>query len=63
MTYLPAQQFPEPPMSDEQAILLRRLCDEAGTRFDPTLCTRRAAGRIARLVDELRLGVLPPHTD
>jgi hypothetical protein len=61
MTYLPA--FPEPPMSDELASLLRRLCDEADVPFDATLGARRAERLAACLIDELRLRVLPPHTD
>jgi hypothetical protein len=52
-------------MSHEQALLLRRLCEEADepALFDPSLCQRRAAGRIAALLDDLRLRALPPHTD
>jgi hypothetical protein len=61
MTYLTS--FPEVPMSEEQAILLRRLCDEADTPFDPTLCARRASRRIEALIEDIRLRVLPPHTD
>jgi hypothetical protein len=46
-------------------VLLRRLCEEAGelASFDPTLCQRRAAARIAELLEELRMRALPPHTD
>ena len=61
MTYLTA--FPEQPMSDELASLLRRLCDEADLPFDATLGARRAERLAAYLIDELRLRVLPPHTD
>jgi hypothetical protein len=64
MTYLEHIEFPGF-MSDEQAVLLRRLCEEAGelASFDPTLCQRRAAARIAELLEELRMRALPPHTD
>jgi hypothetical protein len=61
MTYLPT--FPEPPMSDELASLLRRLCDEAEVPFDATLGALRAERLAASLIDDLRLRVLPPHTD
>lgn len=66
MTYIEHIRIPsEQLMSDEQAILLKRLCDEAGEpqSFDLSLCHRRAAGRIAALQDEIRMRVLPPHTD
>jgi hypothetical protein len=57
--------FDEPMMSDEQAVVLMRLCREAGERggFDPTLSRRLAAGRITALREEIRLRMLPPHTD
>ncbi len=66
MTHMDPTLRPDgPPMSDEQAILLRRLCDEAGRPedFDPGLCGWRASCRIEGLVDDIRLSVLPPHTD
>jgi hypothetical protein len=64
MTYMEHIEFPGF-MSEEQAILLRRLCHEAGEpeSFDPTLCQRRAAARIAGLIEDIRLRVLPAHTD
>ena len=61
MTYLTA--FPEPPMPDEMASLLRRLCDEADLPFDATLGAGRAESLVACLTEEIRLRVLPPHTD
>jgi len=61
MTYLAA--LPEPPMSDEMASLLRRLCDEADLPFDATLGARCAERLAACLIEEVRLRVLPPHTD
>lgn len=61
MTYQPA--FPEPPMPDELASRLRRLCDEADVPFDATLGARRAERLAVRLADEIRIRVLPPHTD
>jgi hypothetical protein len=50
-------------MSDEQALLLRRLCVEADAPFDASLCARRASRRIEALIEDIRLRVLPPHTD
>jgi hypothetical protein len=61
MTYLPT--FPDAPMSDELAILLRRLCDEADVPFDASLSARRAEHLAGLLVDEIRIRCLPPHTD
>lgn len=63
MTYLHSIPVPEPPMSDEQAKQLRRLCVEADATFDATLCARRASRRIEALIEDIRLRVLPPHTD
>jgi hypothetical protein len=57
------QPIPEPLMSDEQAILLRRLCAEANAPFDASLCARRASRRIEVLIEDIRLRALPPHTD
>jgi hypothetical protein len=55
----------EEPMSRRQAHILRRLCDEAGDPrvFDPGLSRHRAEHRIATLRDEIRMNLLPPHTD
>jgi hypothetical protein len=50
-------------MSDEMASLLRRLCNEADVPFDGTLGARRAERLAACLTDEIRIRVLPPHTD
>ena len=61
MTYL--QPIPEPSMSDEQAILLRRLCVEADTPFEASLCACRASRRIEALIEDSRLRVVPPHTE
>ncbi len=66
MTYMEPILRPEgPPMSDEQATLLRRLCDEADRphAYDPDMCNWRASRLIDALIDDLRLSVLPPHTD
>lgn len=66
MTYMDPTLRPDGQlMSDEQAILLRRLCEEAGhpEAFDPGLCSWRAACRIKGLIDDIRLRILPPHTD
>jgi hypothetical protein len=66
MTYMEPILRPEgPPMSDEQAILLRRLCDEADRpdAYDPDMVNWRASRLIEALIDDLRLSVLPPHTD
>lgn len=61
MTYV--YTIPEPPMSDELATQLRRLCDEADLPFDASLGARRAERFAAMLAEEIRLRVLPPHTD
>jgi hypothetical protein len=52
-------------MTEEQAVQLWRLCEEAGTprSYDSTLTQQRAAGRIEALLDEIRSRLLPPHTD
>jgi hypothetical protein len=63
MTFLQPIPTPELAMSDEQATLLRRLCAEADAPFDPSLCARRASRRIEALIEDIRLSVLPPHTD
>ena len=66
MTYMDPALRPEgQPMSDEQAILLRRLCDEAERHdvYQPDMCNWRASRLIDALIDDIRLSVLPPHTD
>jgi Protein of unknown function (DUF3072) len=61
----PHQTARDEPMSERQADTLWRLCDEAGEPqdFDPTLSRRGAQARIDALRDEVRMKVLPPHTD
>jgi hypothetical protein len=53
------------PMSDEQARLLWYLSKELDvpSAYNPHLSFRRAANEIAGLEDELRMRLLPPHTD
>lgn len=66
MTYLQQLTIPaEPLMTDAQAAQLWRLCLELGSfaAFDPTLGQNRAAREIGALIEEIRLSVLPPHTD
>jgi len=69
VTYMQEVAVPGPageePMSDRQAYTLWRLCNEAGDLrdFDPSLTRQRAAGRIEALIDEIRMRLLPPHTD
>ncbi|MGL4279910.1 MAG: hypothetical protein ACRCS0_06065 [Albidovulum sp.] len=66
MTYLEHLKTPEDlPMSDEQTRLLWLLCKELDlpSAYDPRLSFRRAASEIIALEDELRMRLLPPHTD
>ena len=53
------------PMTGTQAASLRRLAEELREphAFDAGLSRSKAARRIDRLQERLRLGELPPHTD
>jgi len=53
------------PMSGAQASYLKRLADEVQepAAFQQGLSKREASRRIDALMERLRLGDLPPHTD
>lgn len=53
------------PMTGAQASYLKMLADEvqAPAAFDEGLSKREASRRIDVLMERLRLGDLPPHTD
>jgi hypothetical protein len=53
------------PMTGAQASYLRMLADEVREpgAFDQGLSKREASRRIDALMERLRLGDLPPHTD
>jgi hypothetical protein len=53
------------PMTGAQASYLRMLADEIQepAAFDQGLSKREATRRIDALMERLRLGELPPHTD
>ncbi len=53
------------PMTGAQASYLRMLADEVQepAAFDQGLSKREATRRIDALMERLRLGELPPHTD
>jgi hypothetical protein len=53
------------PMTGAQASYLKMLADEvkAPAAFDQGLTKREASRRIDTLMERLRLGELPPHTD
>lgn len=66
MTYLDHLRITDDlPMSDEQTRLLWHLCKELDQpeSYDPRLSFRRASSEIIALEDELRMRLLPPHTD
>ncbi len=53
------------PMTGAQAAYLQTLAEEAREpgAFKKSLTTRQASKRIEALIEKLRLGDLPPHTD
>jgi len=53
------------PMTGAQASYLKMLADEVSepAAFDQSLSKREASRRIDALMERLRLGELPPHTD
>lgn len=53
------------PMTGAQASYLKMLADEVRepAAFDQGLSKREASRRIGALMERLRLGNLPPHTD
>lgn len=53
------------PMTGDQASHLKKLCEEVQEprAFHHRLSRTEASRRIEALIDKLRLGYLPPHTD
>jgi len=51
------------PMTGAQAAYLQTLADEAPGAYRQGLTRREASKRIDALMERLRLGELPPHTD
>ncbi len=56
---------PREPMTGAQASYLKMLADESQepAAFEQGLSKREASRRIDALMERLRLGELPPHTD
>ena len=63
---LSAHDFPvREPMTGAQATYLKTLAEEIHepSAFQQDLSKREASRRIDALIERLRLGALPPHTD
>jgi hypothetical protein len=63
---LSPQDFPgREPMTGAQATYLKTLAEEIHepSAFQQDLSKREASRRIDALIERLRLGALPPHTD
>ena len=61
----PAEVIGREPMTGAQASYLKTLAEEVREpgAFDVGLSRREASRRIDALIERLRLGSLPPHTD
>jgi hypothetical protein len=61
----PGESFGREPMTGAQASYLKFLAEEVEepAAFQHGLSKREASRRIDALMEKLRLGVLPPHTD
>jgi hypothetical protein len=61
----PVEMTGREPMTGAQASYLRTLAEEVREpgAFDVGLSRREASRRIDALIERLRLGSLPPHTD
>jgi hypothetical protein len=59
------ESFGREPMTGAQASYLKTLADEVRepSAFEQGLSKREASRRIEALMEKLRLGDLPPHTD
>ena len=64
-TLAPAEFNGREPMTGAQATYLKTLAEEVREpgAFDVGLSRREASRRIDALIERLRLGSLPPHTD